>query len=153
MYLFDEKKIPQSVKTIAQTLGEAVLPKMMLRRLVSVPAVAAVARRSLSTAAMSLPAEAAAGSLGPVTTLLEEEAMMREAAQRFAQEEVLPRAEEMDKSSTMVRDRAAFCVRFIASHSLATRHLPTPPRSVRPAFSSTVVVASNRHLVVRRTRS
>ena len=75
----------------------------MLRRLVTAPTVAAAARRSLSTAAMSLPADAAAMSLGPVTTLLEEEAMMREAAQRFAQEEVLPRAAEMDEASKMVR--------------------------------------------------
>ena len=39
--------------------------------------------------------------LHPINAVSEDEAMMREAARRFAADEVKPRADEMDKASAM----------------------------------------------------
>ena len=79
-------------------------PKM-LRRCCSAtrsrPALASarLARRCLST--QPIAHDAYVSRHEPVTSLLEEEALMREAAARFAAEEIMPRVSAMDEASEM----------------------------------------------------
>ena len=67
---------------------------------VSARVAAASPRRLLSTQPLTVPTDEAV-ALHPVTAISEDEAMMREAAARFAADEIMPRVESMDAASCM----------------------------------------------------